>query len=69
MSSPYSSTAGTNDPIPSIQEPVIHFTPPGSKPDGLSYEEHVKNFWQHIIPIPKNNNPWYDGTGANCANG
>jgi hypothetical protein len=69
LSSPNSSTADTNYPIPPIQEPVIRFTPRESRPDGLPYEEHVKNFWQYIISIPKNNNPWHDGTGANCANG
>jgi hypothetical protein len=54
---------------PPVQEHVIDFTPPGSNPDGLSYEQHVTNFWKYIISLPKDKNPWHDGTGAKCVNG
>jgi hypothetical protein len=40
--------------------------PPGSKPYGLSYEDHIKNFWKFIISLPKEKNPWHDDTGAKC---
>jgi hypothetical protein len=39
---------------------------PESNPYGLSYEQHVKNFWKHIISIPSDRNPWNDNTGVNC---
>ncbi len=42
---------------------------PESKPYGLSYEQHVKNFWRWIISIPQDKNPWNDQTGENCAIG
>ena len=47
----------------------VNIFPPGSKPYGLSYEEHIINFWKHIISLPADKNPWHDETGANCANG
>jgi len=47
----------------------INILTPESKPYGLSYEEHVKNFWKYILPIPKDQNPWEDETGENCAFG
>ena len=40
-----------------------------SKPYGLSYEEHIKNFWKWVISLPKDKSPWQDATGANCDNG
>jgi hypothetical protein len=40
--------------------------PPSIKPYGLSYEDHIKNFWKFIISLPKEKNPWYDETGAKC---
>jgi hypothetical protein len=45
--------------------PVIILSPE-SNPYGLSYEQHVKNFWKHIISIPSDKNPWGDPTGLNC---
>jgi hypothetical protein len=39
---------------------------PTDKPFGLSYEDHVKNFWKLYLPIPKNVNPLEDRTGAMC---
>ena len=47
----------------------INIFSPESKPYGLSYEEHVENFWKHIISIPTDKNPWDQKTGENCAVG
>jgi hypothetical protein len=47
----------------------VNIFPPDSKPYGLSYEEHVKNFWKWIISFPIDKSPWNDATGANCDNG
>ena len=47
----------------------VNIFPPESKPYGLSYEQHVKNFWKWIISIPQDKNPWGDQTGENCAIG
>jgi len=43
--------------------------PPGGNPYGLSYSEHVKNFWKWILAIPANDNPFNDNTGEKCATG
>lgn len=43
--------------------------PPGSKPYGLSYSEHVQNFWNWILAIPAEDNPFDDQTGEKCATG
>ncbi len=48
---------------------LINIINPESKPYGLSYEEHVQNFWKHIISIPADKNPWNQKTGENCAVG
>jgi hypothetical protein len=47
----------------------VNVFPPTTDPYGLTYDEHVKNFWKWIISLPKNMNPWDDPTGKNCANG
>jgi hypothetical protein len=39
---------------------------PQSKPYGLTYEEHVKNFWKWVLSIQQDKNPWDDQTGENC---
>ena len=33
----------------------------------MSYEDHIKNFWEWIASLPKNRNPWHDETGSTCA--
>jgi len=43
--------------------------PPDTKPYGLSYEEHVKNFYKWLLSMPTNENPVNDPTGQKCANG
>jgi hypothetical protein len=42
---------------------------PETKPYGLSYEDHIKNFWKYITSVPADKNPWNDKTGENCAVG
>lgn len=55
----------------------INVFPPESKPYGLTYEEHVKNFWKWALSLPAgkvdhdefDKNPWNDRTGEDCASG
>jgi hypothetical protein len=42
---------------------------PGSNPYGLTYEQHVENFWKWLLPLPKDLSPWNDPDGHNCASG
>jgi hypothetical protein len=42
---------------------------PDAKPYGLTYADHIKNFWKWSLKIPANKNPVNDPTGANCATG
>jgi len=43
--------------------------PPGGKPYGLSYSEHIQNFWKWILAIPAKDNPFNDNTGERCMTG
>ena len=45
----------------------INILPPGGEPYGLTYEEHIENFWKWVLSLPSNVNPWTDETGQNCA--
>ena len=45
----------------------VNIFPPGGKPYGLSYVDHIKNFWKWLLHIPAKENPTNDPTGANCA--
>lgn len=47
----------------------INIFNPESKPYGIPYEQHVKDFWKWIISIPQDKNPWGNQTGENCAIG
>ena len=47
----------------------VNIFPPGSKPYGLTYAEHIKNFWKLVLSIPADKNPTNDPTGEKCANG
>ena len=42
---------------------------PGSKPFGLPYTEHIKNFWKWLIHIPAKDSPTDDPTGEKCGMG
>jgi hypothetical protein len=47
----------------------VNIFPPASKPYGLSYEQHIENFWKWVTSLPVDKNPWKDQTGQNCNNG
>jgi hypothetical protein len=49
----------------------VNIFPPTTDPYGLTYDEHVKNFWKWIISLPIDKNPWNTkiDPGKNCANG
>ena len=55
----------------------INLFQPGTKPYGLTYEEHVENFWKWALSLPAgkddhdefDKNPWNDKTGEDCASG
>ena len=47
----------------------VDIFPPGGKPYGLSYADHIKNFWKWSLAIPAKDNPINDETGVKCTNG
>jgi hypothetical protein len=47
----------------------VNIFPPGEKPYGLTYADHVKNFWKWLLSIPAVDNPRNDPTGIKCATG
>lgn len=47
----------------------LNIFPPGGKPYGLSYAEHIQNWWKWILAIPAKDNPINDVTGEKCATG
>ena len=47
-------------------ENFVNIFPSESKPYGLSYEQHVKNFWKWVLSIPQDESPWEDARGENC---
>ncbi len=47
----------------------VNIFPIESSPHGLSYEEHVKNFWKYMLSVPSDQSPMKDETGEKCANG
>jgi hypothetical protein len=47
----------------------LNIFPPEAKPYGLTYADHIKNFWKWILKIPSNQNPNNDATGAKCTTG
>jgi hypothetical protein len=51
------------------QEDSVGIIPPESKPSGLSYEDHVMNFWKLMLSIPIEQNPMEDETGEICTHG
>ena len=59
--------AGTLSPVLGSQS--VNIFPPGSKPYGLTFAEHQKNFWKWILEIPANESPVNDPSGEKCANG
>ena len=47
----------------------VNIISPESKPYGMSYEQHVINFWKWLISLPEAKNPWQDENGAKCTSG
>lgn len=47
----------------------LNVFPPGVKPYGLSYSEHIQNFWKWLLAIPSNDSPFNDVTGEKCSTG
>lgn len=58
---------GTLSPV--LGSNSVNIFPPESKPYGLTYAEHIKNFWKWILEIPANETPVNDPSGEKCANG
>jgi len=55
--------------LPVLGSQSVNIFPPGSKPYGLTFAEHQKNFWKWVLEIPANESPVNDRTGEKCANG
>jgi hypothetical protein len=55
--------------LPVAASNSVAIFPPGGKPYGLTYADHIKNFWRWALKIPANDNPVNDPTGAKCAVG
>jgi hypothetical protein len=55
--------------VKAVNEITILQPPPNTKPYGLTYEEHVENFYKWLLSMPTNENPVNDPTGQKCANG
>ena len=47
----------------------VNIFPVDSKPYGLTFAEHAKNFWKWLLPQPADNSPVEDPTGEKCLNG
>ena len=47
----------------------LNIFPPGGKPYGLSYSEHIQDWWSWILAIPAKDSPLNDLTGEKCATG
>jgi hypothetical protein len=57
-----------------VLSPVAGATPlnifaPGTKPYGLTYSQHIENFWKWALGIPAKDNSINDLTGEKCATG
>jgi len=58
---------GTLSPVLGLKS--VNIFPPESKPYGLTFAEHQKNFWKWVLEIPANESPVNDPTGEKCTNG
>lgn len=47
----------------------LNIYPPGGKPYGLSYPEHIKNWWTWVFEAPAKDSPLNDPTGEKCSVG
>jgi hypothetical protein len=53
---------------PTLASNIANIFPLESKPYGLTFAEHQKNFWKWIVGIPAKESPLNDPTGEKCAN-
>jgi hypothetical protein len=44
----------------------VEISPRNSKPYGLSYEDHVKDYWKLTLALNKSGHPWEDQDGSRC---
>lgn len=56
-----------SDTISEVEE--LEIFNPQDKPFGLSYQEHIKNYWNWYVSIPKEQHPAKDLIGNRCALG
>ena len=54
---------------PVLGSKSVDIFPPGSKPYGLTYADHAKDFWTWTLAIPANENPVNNPTGEKCPEG
>jgi len=52
---------------PVLSSNSVNIFPPGDKPYGLSYSDHIKNYWKWLLQIPAKDSPTNDPTGEKCA--
>lgn len=51
---------------PNSSQKSVSIIPRDESIAGLSYEDHVINYWKLTLSIPKKDHPWYDPTGQKC---
>jgi hypothetical protein len=57
----------TSSPVAALNS--VNILPLGGKPYGLTYAQHIENFWKWLLGIPAKDNPINDPTGDKCALG
>jgi hypothetical protein len=55
--------------LPVAASNSVDIFPPGGKPYGLTYADHIKNYWKWLLSIPAKDSPSNDATGVKCAAG
>ena len=55
--------------LPVFSTSSLNIFPPGSKPYGLPYSDHAKNWWNWTLGIAAAENPINDPTGEKCGAG
>lgn len=55
-------------PVAAWASSSVNIYPPESIPYGLTYAQHAENFWKWLLPMPADNSPMEDPTGAKCKN-
>jgi hypothetical protein len=52
--------------MPILASNSVNIFPPGVKPYGSSYSEHIQNYWKWMINIPAKDSPRNDVSGERC---